>query len=103
MARGPTINLQVADNEHFYVAFTRWWEEDWSWEGLSEKARTESLGDAPHPQYGNLQRLWQGERLYQFGGRNWTRLHLPPMDFEGKLRHLPSIFPPSPGSFFLRL
>ena len=27
MARGPTINLQVADNERFYVAFTRWWEE----------------------------------------------------------------------------
>jgi hypothetical protein len=66
-------------------AFRRWWDLDWSWDGLSDKYRRPTLVDPAAKTLGNLQHTWssESERLFDFGGRQWTRFHLPPFDRRG--------------------
>jgi hypothetical protein len=79
---------QLWQNETWRKAFLRWWDEDWSWDGLKTKYRQASLGDDPDSSLGTLQDVWREEgaqgRLIEFGGRKWTRFHLPPFDHDGK-------------------
>lgn len=59
-------------------AFQRWWDEDYSWDGLKSKpssvAGVETLAD-----------YWASEEsdLWACGGRKWTRYHLPMHDPKG--------------------
>lgn len=75
--------------EAFGKAFQRWWDEDWSWQGLAKKYRQESHGHRPDEALGTLQDVWREEqgRLIEFGGRKWTRFHLPPFDRDGNPCH----------------
>jgi len=68
-------------------AFKRWWEEDWSWDGLRTKYRRPHLYFWPSESYGTLQEVWDSERneLIEFAGRRWTRFHLPPVDPAGNV------------------
>ena len=74
-------------NEAWRKAFLRWWDEDWSWEGLGKKHRRASLGGWPDESLATLQDVWREEnahdRLIEFGGRKWMRFHLPPFDRNG--------------------
>ncbi|MBI1329023.1 MAG: hypothetical protein GC166_03855 [Alphaproteobacteria bacterium] len=74
-------------NEHFRKAFQRWWDEDWSWDGLAEKHNKKSLDYKPNKFLSSLQDVWREEenqkRLIVFADREWTRFHLPPFDREG--------------------
>ncbi len=74
-------------NEHFRKAFQRWWDEDWSWDGLKEKFRKSSLQHRDRSKSETLRRYWraEGTRLIEFGGRKWTRFHLPAFDRDGRL------------------
>src|ERR1043166_4336295 len=72
-------------NEHFRKAFQRWWDEDWSWDGLATKYRRANLGSEPDEALGTLQDVWLEEEgnLIRFAGRRWTPFHLPPFDRDG--------------------
>jgi len=61
----------LQQNPDFMKAYTRWWEEDFSWEGLAKKF------DKPGGR--TKQEVWQQQQgfLQEFAGRKWTRLHLP--------------------------
>lgn len=69
------------------AAYRRWWEEDWSWEGLRDKSKRPHLYFAPSPSFGTLQDVWRSEesQLIDFAGRRWTRFHLPPVDLVGNV------------------
>ncbi len=58
--------------------FLRWWDEDWSWEGLLQKK-------LDNPDCPTLQHHWAEEEgnLISFGGRDWTCFHLPLQDLKG--------------------
>ncbi len=53
------------------TGFQRWWDEDWSWDGLAKRKWKDER---------SLQDYWAEEkdRLITFAGRTWTRFHLPP-------------------------
>lgn len=72
-------------NEDFRKAFQRWWDADWSWEGLATKYRRAKLAHEFGQTLGSLQDIWRDEegKLIRFAGRRWTRFHLPPFDRDG--------------------
>ena len=73
-------------------AFKRWWDDDWSWDGLAGKNRRNHLDGYHSEECGSLQDLWRDEadQLVEFGAgaggkpRRWTRFHLPPFDNVGR-------------------
>ncbi len=66
--------------------FKRWWDEDWSWEGLATKFKKRALSSPSELGETTLQALWASQRnaLFELGGRKWTRFHLPPFTPEGQ-------------------
>ena len=59
-----------------------WWDNDFSWEGLAEKRAFDPVSGE---MYGSLQDFFADEvnDLIEFGGRRWTRFHLPICDLDG--------------------
>jgi uncharacterized protein YjbI with pentapeptide repeats len=72
---------------HTHEEFKRWWEEDWSWEGLAAKTFFEDFERTVDG--GTLQSHWRREAaaLVEFGGRKWTRFHVPSYDLSGNPFH----------------
>lgn len=66
-------------------AFKRWWDQDWSWDGLQQKYRKAALARLSEPAKVSLQQYWSHARSpsFNFAGRTWTRFHLPPFDPRG--------------------
>ncbi|HEX4294345.1 MAG TPA: pentapeptide repeat-containing protein [Rhizomicrobium sp.] len=74
-------------NEYFREAFQRWWDEDWSWDGLAKRPAKRWLEGVFEENSASVRDAWQAEEagLIEFGGRMWTRFHLPPFDRSGNL------------------
>lgn len=80
----------LKDPEHpeRWEGFLRWWDQDWSWEGLAKKEWRKRTGANPKGTVsGTLQNYWtkEAKRLIDFAGRRWTFAHLPPCDRFGNL------------------
>jgi hypothetical protein len=76
---------ELWQNQTWRKAFQRWWDEDWSWKGLKSRRQQSSLDPFDDALNGTLQDVWSNERdhLIKFGGRRWTRFHLPPFGRDG--------------------
>jgi len=70
---------KINNDPAYWDHFDQWWDQDFSWDGLA-KHKIEN-----HPDGHSLQDYWREEegRLIEFGGREWTRFHLPPHDQAG--------------------
>jgi hypothetical protein len=68
----------INDDPAYWEHFQAWWAQDFSWDGLKNH-KIEN-----HPQGHNLQDYWREEedKLIEFGGKTWTRFHLPMHDLE---------------------
>ncbi len=70
------MTIDEATRKRWYdEAFKRWWDEDYSWDGLARKT---AVGGDGNPQ--SLQLYWRNEEphLVEFAGRRWAAFHLPP-------------------------
>ena len=65
--------------------FRKWWDEDWSWDGLKQKRKRVELKLNSPKSGASLQDEWANEEphLIPFAGRRWTRQHLPAFDPSG--------------------
>ncbi len=78
--RDSPMQRVAKQQKHEEDSFRRWWDADFSWAGLRRKGR---IVDS---QPVTLQEYWadQKDDLVDFGGRKWTRFHLPLFDLEGE-------------------
>ncbi|MBL4617873.1 MAG: pentapeptide repeat-containing protein [Robiginitomaculum sp.] len=69
----------INDDPAYWDHFDRWWDQDFSWDGLANKNIYNS-GQT-------LQNYWWDERedLIEFAKKKWTRFHLPFHDKDGNL------------------
>jgi len=70
---------RINNDPRYWEWFNAWWKQDFSWDGLTRH----KYGSDSNEQI--LQEYWkeEGNDLINFGGRLWTRYHLPLHDLEG--------------------